>query len=206
MEDQKMDNLLNLALDSTENERIRSGNLNGGSTGEAGVWDVVVKYSGNPEALAGEDVRAVPLLGGYAVVTLPPESLEEYARRPEISPASLPYPAYRVPSRRFRCGNCPYQSPCGECTGYRSRQYTCCHRCRRTSGTGDGTAHSPACRRGGRPTSGATTDARRSRDMRPVPLPDRHIRCRPTRRCSIYCWPYRAFPEASRMPDRCCPS
>ena len=94
MEDQKMDNLLNLALDSTENERIRSGNLNGGSTGEAGVWDVVVKYSGNPEALAGEDVRAVPLLGGYAVVTLPPESLEEYARRPEIEFMELPKRLY----------------------------------------------------------------------------------------------------------------
>ena len=90
MEDQKMDNLLNLALDSTENERIRSGNLNGGNTGEAGVWDVVVKYSGNPEALAGEGVRAVPLLGGYAVVTLPLESLEEYARRPEIEFMELP--------------------------------------------------------------------------------------------------------------------
>ena len=94
MEDQKMDNLLNLALDSTENERIRSGNLNGGSTGEAGVWDVVVKYSGNPEALAGEDVRAVPLLGGYAVVTLPPEGLEEYARRPEIEFMELPKRLY----------------------------------------------------------------------------------------------------------------
>ena len=94
MEDQKMDNLLNLALDSTENERIRSGNLNGGSTGEAGVWDVVVKYSGNPEALAGEGVRAVPLLGGYAVVTLPLESLEEYARRPEIEFMELPKRLY----------------------------------------------------------------------------------------------------------------
>ena len=94
MEDQKMDNLLNLALDSTENERIRSGNLTEAARERAGSLDVVVKYSGNPEALAGEDVRAVPLLGGYAVVTLPPESLEEYARRPEIEFMELPKRLY----------------------------------------------------------------------------------------------------------------
>ena len=55
---------------------------------------MVVKYSGDPGVLAGEGVRTVPLLGGYAVVTLPLESLEEYAKRPEIEFMELPKRLY----------------------------------------------------------------------------------------------------------------
>ena len=63
MEDQKMDNLLNLASDSTEEERRKSGNLNVGYTQETGMWDIVIKYSGEFGTLSGEGVRAAPLLG-----------------------------------------------------------------------------------------------------------------------------------------------
>ena len=57
MEDQKMDNLLNLASDSTEEERRKSGNLNVGYTQETGMWDIVIKYSGEIGTLSGEGVR-----------------------------------------------------------------------------------------------------------------------------------------------------
>ena len=70
MADQKLDNLLNLALDSTEEERKKSGNLNIGYEERSGNWDIIVKYSGDAEALSGERIRTVPLLGGYAVVPL----------------------------------------------------------------------------------------------------------------------------------------
>ena len=51
MADQKLDNLLNLALDSTEEERKKSGNLNIGYEERSGNWDIIVKYSGDAEAL-----------------------------------------------------------------------------------------------------------------------------------------------------------
>ena len=59
MADQKLDNLLNLALDSTEEERKKSGNLNIGYEERSGNWDIIVKYSGDAEALSGERIRTV---------------------------------------------------------------------------------------------------------------------------------------------------
>ena len=47
MADQKIDNLLNLAMDATPEERRKSENLNVGYDSAAKLWDVIVKYSGN---------------------------------------------------------------------------------------------------------------------------------------------------------------
>lgn len=94
MEDQKMDNLLNLASDSTEEERRKSGNLNVGYTQETGMWDIVIKYSGEIGTLSGEGVRAAPLLGGYAVVTLPERQLESFVSQPQIEFAEMPKRLY----------------------------------------------------------------------------------------------------------------
>ena len=84
MADQKLDNLLNLALDSTEEERERSLNLNAGNEDGSRMWDVIIKYSGNIEALSGNGIRAVPLLGGYAVLTLPEDRIRETAGNPQV--------------------------------------------------------------------------------------------------------------------------
>ena len=71
MPDQKIDNLLNLAMDATSEERAKSENLNVGYDSSERLWDVIVKYSGPESGLGGEGIQVVPLLGGYAVVTLP---------------------------------------------------------------------------------------------------------------------------------------
>lgn len=84
MADQKLDNLLNLAMDSTRREREKSWNLNVGYDEERNLWDVIVKYSGPETSLLGEGITAVPLLGGYAIVTLPEEQLEPYAARAQV--------------------------------------------------------------------------------------------------------------------------
>lgn len=106
MPDQKLDNLLNLALDATEEEREKSRNLNVGYEKQTRKWEIIVKYSGmgiaNEEAfdgmkygvrnagdsvetlLGGDEISVVPLLGGYAIVTLPESILDEYSRRPQI--------------------------------------------------------------------------------------------------------------------------
>ena len=90
MPDQKLDNLLNLALSATEQEREKSGNLNVGYDQELRLWDVLVKYNGDTSGLEGPGVFAVPLLGDYAVVTLPESELETYARRPQIEFVEIP--------------------------------------------------------------------------------------------------------------------
>ena len=49
MADQKIDNLLNLAMEAASEERIKSKNLNVGYDPEKKLWDVIVKYSGSAE-------------------------------------------------------------------------------------------------------------------------------------------------------------
>ena len=106
MPDQKLDNLLNLALDATEEEREKSRNLNVGYEKQTRKWEIIVKYSemgiANEEVsdgmkygaendrdsveilLGGPEISVVPLLGGYAIVTLPESMLEQYSQRPQI--------------------------------------------------------------------------------------------------------------------------
>ena len=47
MASQKIENLLNLALDATQEEREKSLELEVGYDPEERVWDLIVKYSGN---------------------------------------------------------------------------------------------------------------------------------------------------------------
>lgn len=94
MADQKLDNLLNLALDATEEEREKSANLSAGSEKGSQLWDVIIKYSGDIEALSGDGIRKVPLLGGFAVVSLPQNKIREFAGHPQVEFVELPKRLY----------------------------------------------------------------------------------------------------------------
>ena len=54
MKDQKLENLLNLSLSATEEERQKSGVLNIGYEAENRTWDLIVKYSGDLMQYASE--------------------------------------------------------------------------------------------------------------------------------------------------------
>ena len=88
MPDQKLDNLLNLAMDATEEEREKSRNPNVGYEKQTRKWEIIVKYSEMGDfvevLLGGPEISVVPLLGRYAIVTLPESMLDEYSRRPQI--------------------------------------------------------------------------------------------------------------------------
>ena len=84
MPEQKIDNLLNLAMDAMPREREKSGNLNVGYQAETRLWEVIVKYSGQEEGLSGEGISVVPLLGGYAVVTIPETEIDAFSRRTQV--------------------------------------------------------------------------------------------------------------------------
>ena len=129
MADQKLDNLLNLALDATEEEREKSVNLSAGSEKGSQIWDVIVKYSGDIEALSGDGIQAVPLLGGFAVVSLPQSRIQDFAGHPQVEFVELPkrlyfqvrqglLPACSGRGRAFRTG-----STCGN-SGFRNRLET----------------------------------------------------------------------------------
>lgn len=68
--DQKIENLLNLALDATQEEREKSLELNVGYDQADRTWDLIVRYSGSLEALRDLGVQVVELRGGYAILTI----------------------------------------------------------------------------------------------------------------------------------------
>lgn len=84
MPDQKLDNQLNLAIDTSMEEREKSLDLNVGFDTEGNVWDVIVKYSGDVQSLTEEGVKVVPLLGNYAIASIPQEKLQEFSRKPQV--------------------------------------------------------------------------------------------------------------------------
>lgn len=84
MPDQKLENLLNLAMNALPQERAKSENLNVGYDPTTRLWDVIVKYSGPESGLGGERIQVVPLLGSYAVVTLPETEISAYSVREQI--------------------------------------------------------------------------------------------------------------------------
>lgn len=90
MPDQKLENLLNLALEVPEAEREKSLNLNVGYDAAENTWDLIVKYTGNIRRLIGEEVRIVELLTNYAIVTLPEPLVDTLTTAPEIEYVEKP--------------------------------------------------------------------------------------------------------------------
>ena len=66
---QKLENLLNLALDADQGERERSEELDVGYDKEENVWELIVKYSGTLEAVRQTARSVTELLNGYAAVS-----------------------------------------------------------------------------------------------------------------------------------------
>lgn len=84
MDNSKIENLLNLALNSTMQEREQSDNLNVGYNPAENTWEVIVKYNGNIARLQSELIQVEELLAGYAIITIPENLLESLAELNEI--------------------------------------------------------------------------------------------------------------------------
>ena len=91
MDDQKLENLLNLALSATEEERLQSENLNIGYNPEEKTWELIVRHSGSLEGLTALGIQVDELLNGYAVLIVPEHLIDalsslnqiEYVEKPK---------------------------------------------------------------------------------------------------------------------------
>lgn len=81
---QKMENLLNLALDATEEERMKSLQLEVGYNPLEREWDLIINYSGSLDAVRGLASGVTELLNGYAVITVKESVLPALAAIPQI--------------------------------------------------------------------------------------------------------------------------
>ena len=91
---QKIENLLNLALDATAEERERSGELEVGYEPEGREWELIVKYSGDVEQMRETAVSVTELLNEYAIVVIKEEQIEAFAALPGVDFIEKPKSLY----------------------------------------------------------------------------------------------------------------
>ena len=98
MSDQKVENLLELSLDVSQETREKSENLSAGYDEEENIWQVIFRYSGELEDFIGQYDRVTPLLGGYAVAEVTENQLNALAREPRVEfiekPKALSFAVY----------------------------------------------------------------------------------------------------------------
>lgn len=88
---QKLENLLQLALQTSENVREETEDLNVGFDSASRTWELIVKYHGSLDVLGSLGVGIEYLIAGYAILTVPEEQVElmveleqiEYVEKPK---------------------------------------------------------------------------------------------------------------------------
>ena len=94
MDSQKIENLLNLSLSVSAEEREESPLLREGFDMLSDTWEIIIKYQGDIERYDSDSIKIEPLIAGYAIVTLPDALLEEFVALPEIEYVEKPKPFY----------------------------------------------------------------------------------------------------------------
>lgn len=84
MPDQKLENLLNLSLDASLEERIKSSELNTGFNPETNTWDLIVKFTGDIKRIETEEIRVVVLENNYAIITVPQYMIDSLSDFEEV--------------------------------------------------------------------------------------------------------------------------
>lgn len=84
MQNQKRENLLNLALDATPLERERSENLNVGYDPVERTWELIVRHSGSLAGLSQEGIRVDELLNGYSILVVPERLMDQVSNLNQI--------------------------------------------------------------------------------------------------------------------------
>lgn len=105
MENQKLENLLNLAIDATEEEREKSSVLEVGYNPIDREWDLIIKYSGDLEPVRELASRVTELLNEYAVITIRESLIDRLAAIPQVEYVEKPKRLYFqvVNGRRVSC-------------------------------------------------------------------------------------------------------
>ncbi len=105
MENQKLENLLNLAIDASEEERERSQILEVGYNPIDREWDLIIKYSGNLEEVRELASRVTELLSEYAVITIRESLIDRLAELPQVEYVEKPKRLYfqAANGRRVSC-------------------------------------------------------------------------------------------------------
>ena len=94
MQNQKLENLLNLAINATEEEREKSQILEVGYNPIDREWDLIIKYSGNLEEVREMASRVTELLNEYAVITIKESMIDRLTELPQVEYVEKPKRLY----------------------------------------------------------------------------------------------------------------
>ncbi len=90
MQDQKLENLLNLALDASPEDFEQSQSLQTGYNFIQKTWELIVRYSGDLSSLDALGIKREELLNGYAILTAPEDQVEAVSSLPQIEYVEKP--------------------------------------------------------------------------------------------------------------------
>ena len=119
MENQKLENLLNLSMEVTDEQREKSRELSTGFDAENQTWEFVIRYSGEMEDLQHDfPLTFVSLLNQYAISRGTKAQIEALARHPRVEFIEKPKALLYSVSEGIRT-SCiyPLQPPAGSLTG-----------------------------------------------------------------------------------------
>ena len=107
MTSQKLENLLNLALNSAEDEREKSLNLNVGYDPLEREWDLIIKYSVNLDRVRKIASKVTELQNEYAVIRITESRIDILSEIPEVEYVEKPKRLFfqAAEGRRVSCIN-----------------------------------------------------------------------------------------------------
>ena len=107
MTSQKLENLLNLALNSSEDEREKSLNLNVGYDPLDREWDLIIKYSVNLDRVRKIASKVTELQNEYAVIRITESRIDILSGIPEVEYVEKPKRLFfqAAEGRRVSCIN-----------------------------------------------------------------------------------------------------
>lgn len=118
MQNQKLENLLNLALDVTPQERARSQELETGYNPVSRMWELIVKYSGSLDAVRELGVQVEEMRNEYAILTVPEHLIDAVSALAQIEYIEKPKRLFFAIARA-KAASCinPLQEPPRNLTG-----------------------------------------------------------------------------------------
>lgn len=87
---QKLEPILNLALETPLEERKRTLDLNVGYDEQEKQWEAIVKYQGSLEALKLQGIGVEELIAGYGILKVPETKMKDLERMPQIEYVEKP--------------------------------------------------------------------------------------------------------------------
>lgn len=105
MDSQKLENLLNVALQTEKNQRNSENDIDVGFNYAENTWELIIKYNGDLTFVRELGGTVEELILGYAIIVIPEDKIMQLVERPEIEYVEKPKRLFYsiLDSKRISC-------------------------------------------------------------------------------------------------------